>query len=412
MSSTFYKIRKGLGFPGNTSHPTDPTAGDLHYRSDLNLLFFYAGGSWQQLTLGAPASGGIQKVTLFNSTVTTLPTGTNFTTDGVAVSNGDSVLFTALSSSNNQIYTVSGVGSAIAWTAQTIFAGVATPTNGDLVYVKSGTGYAKQIQFFDGSAWSLLSVDYKVFTAGEAISAGAFAYVSVGNANGDTGNTAGFAYNYSPFNIFKCQIVGVVKNAVTSGQQALVQTSGVCTFPATIAATTDLGKSAWALTSSTISTANTSIQRANTTPTAHVWGLCESSVGTVLNTTQIELDIQNNFISTYTAVSPATTNTVANIDTITNLPNISSMSDGLYATLEYSVRMVNSGAATVVQTGLINAWKTDGTNWDYSHNFNVSVADLGFRISVTSAGVIQYIAPTATITSITNLKIHSVNNRG
>jgi hypothetical protein len=87
------------------------------------------------------------------------------------------------------------------------------------------------------------------------------------------------------------------------------------------------------------------------------------------------------------------------------------MTDGIYCVLDYTIIMTNISAAVKTQTGQIIAWKGDNVNWDYSHTFNIAT-DIGFRLSVTTAGVIQYTAPTATVGSITNLKIHSINNRG
>ena len=97
-------------------------------------------------------------------------------------------------------------------------------------------------------------------------------------------------------------------------------------------------------------------------------------------------------------------NVPTNIDIIGNLPNISTMGDGLHSDIEYSVSMTDSGSQTKVQAGRIIAWKGDNANWDYSHTFNIAT-DIGFRLSVTSAGIIQYVAPTATILSVITLNI-------
>lgn len=42
-------------------------------------------------------SGGVTKVTFYDPVTTTLPTGTSFTVDGIAIANGESVLFGGLS---------------------------------------------------------------------------------------------------------------------------------------------------------------------------------------------------------------------------------------------------------------------------------------------------------------------------
>jgi len=90
-----------------------------------------------------------------------LPTGTSATIDGVVVVNGDRVLFTNLSSNNNRVYVVSGVGTALAWQVQAEGqAGSGAPTDGDVLDVQEGETYADRILQYTGTAWaSITSTD-------------------------------------------------------------------------------------------------------------------------------------------------------------------------------------------------------------------------------------------------------------
>lgn len=112
----------------------------------------------QAVRLGASGagSGGLTKVKLHNVTATTLPTGVSAIIDGVTVVNDDLVLFTNLSSGNNRVYKVGGVGVSLTWTVQNIFAGNSpTATNGDLIVVANGLAFTNQIGAFDaaGPTW-------------------------------------------------------------------------------------------------------------------------------------------------------------------------------------------------------------------------------------------------------------------
>lgn len=102
---------------------------------------------------GSDSGGGLIEVTYADPIDTSLPTGTSATIDGNAVVNGDTVLFTNLSSGNNEIYQVTGVGSSLVWTPQPVFAGVAAPTSGAAVIVTSGTAFAAQLGKFNGTSW-------------------------------------------------------------------------------------------------------------------------------------------------------------------------------------------------------------------------------------------------------------------
>ena len=94
------------------------------------------------------------ELNLLDTVDTTLPTGTSKTIDGVAVTNGMRVLFTALASGNNQVYVVGGVGTSLTWTLATDGqAGTGAPTLGDAVLILQGTAYAQAAYDYNGTAW-------------------------------------------------------------------------------------------------------------------------------------------------------------------------------------------------------------------------------------------------------------------
>ncbi len=113
----------------------------------------------QAVRLGASGSGsgGIFKVQNVDAISTTLPTGASVTTDGSVGVNGDLVLFTNLSSNNNAVYQLSGVGTSISWAIQNAFNNASAPTSADLVVAQNGTNYANVIGEFDGTIWSFNS---------------------------------------------------------------------------------------------------------------------------------------------------------------------------------------------------------------------------------------------------------------
>jgi hypothetical protein len=105
--------------------------------------------------LGQAGSGGtgVLKVTLHDAVSTTLPTGPTVTVDGIAGVNNDYVLFSNLSSGNNEVYKLSGVGTSIVWTAQRSFNGSFTPSDADLVVVQNGAAFGNQVGQFKDTAF-------------------------------------------------------------------------------------------------------------------------------------------------------------------------------------------------------------------------------------------------------------------
>lgn len=101
---------------------------------------------------GSGGGTGLVKVTYHDPVSSTLPTGAAVTIDGQAGVNDDLVLFSNLSSGNNKIYKLSGVGVAIAWEATLDF-NLGTPEDGDTVIVQSGDSFRDSIGIFNGTDW-------------------------------------------------------------------------------------------------------------------------------------------------------------------------------------------------------------------------------------------------------------------
>ena len=90
-------------------------------------------------------------VNLLDSVDTVLPATTATLIDGVTVTNGMRVLFTTLSSGNNEIYTAAVSGSAITWTLATDgITGTGVPGAGDAVLVLQGTNYSEAAYNYSG----------------------------------------------------------------------------------------------------------------------------------------------------------------------------------------------------------------------------------------------------------------------
>jgi hypothetical protein len=108
----------------------------------------------QAVTLGQSGSGGgLSKVTFHDPVSTTLPTGSSVTIDGVLGVNGDLVLYSNLSSGNNEVYELQGVGTSITWTAKSQFSGSVTPLSGDAVIIQKGNSFASAVGIFSGTTW-------------------------------------------------------------------------------------------------------------------------------------------------------------------------------------------------------------------------------------------------------------------
>jgi hypothetical protein len=151
-------------------------------------------GKWYIVTKTSASGSGTVLVDLYDPINTVLPSGPSATIDGVSVANNDLVFFTNLSVGNEQIYQVSGVGVALAWTPLAKFAdGQFTPAAGETVRVTQGTLFENQlilktdageflandtVRYFDGDKgtdfWELSSIKTTTLldntTAGEIFS--------------------------------------------------------------------------------------------------------------------------------------------------------------------------------------------------------------------------------------------------
>lgn len=134
-----------------------PVIGNINgdNRLVLDTRLIYSWNSSLSLWLPISGSGGTVKATFLDPISSVLPTGVSVTIDGVSGVNGDFVLFTNLSSNNNRVYKLGGVGVAITWAPERIFQGAFDPTDGDSVRIQKGTIFQEQLAVFD-------SVNFKV----------------------------------------------------------------------------------------------------------------------------------------------------------------------------------------------------------------------------------------------------------
>ncbi len=101
-----------------------------------------------------PSGAALVKATYYDPVSTTLPTGNPVTEDGFSVNAGDLVLFSNLSSDNNQIYMANGTGTNItSWTAQYLFNGNLSPSAADTVIIEEGNSFKDQIGKFNDTTW-------------------------------------------------------------------------------------------------------------------------------------------------------------------------------------------------------------------------------------------------------------------
>lgn len=107
----------------------------------------------RKLGVGSGSGGGAGsiKATFMDPLSTVLPTGTSFNVDGVAISDGDTVLFTNLLTGNNRVYEVDGVGVSLTWSAKRVFDNALDPEDGDSVRIQQGDGFADQLATFNGT---------------------------------------------------------------------------------------------------------------------------------------------------------------------------------------------------------------------------------------------------------------------
>jgi len=131
--------------------PSNPVATEHKLYPKSDGKFYTLNSIGDEVPLG---SGGITKVSLYDSVSTALPTGLSVIVDGVTAVDGDQVLFSNLLVDSDRIYELSGVGVALVWTAKANFANGVDPINGDMVIVQQGTAFSQQVGIFDGTDWS------------------------------------------------------------------------------------------------------------------------------------------------------------------------------------------------------------------------------------------------------------------
>lgn len=177
-----------------------------------------------------PAGAALIKVQYCDPVSTSLPTGNPVVEDGSNVQAGDRVLFTNLSSGNNQIYKALGTGTNItSWSAEIAFGGSSSPSDGDTVIVLNGTGFADQIGKFTGTKWAFN--DYvRYFNGADYWEQSNLITSSLNDATTDnvfTVNFAGSEYMIIDFSLSR----GISREngtiyVTTDGSTAAVTTSG------------------------------------------------------------------------------------------------------------------------------------------------------------------------------------------
>lgn len=151
----------------------------------------------KSIRIGESAAEGTVKCDLVDGVDTTLPTGTGVTIDGVAVTNNTLVLFTNLSSGNNRVYKVTGVGTSLVWTPQSVYSEGLDPIVGDDVLIRYGSAFAlargtysgtgwnfnDYVRYFNGrDFWEISSIKTQVLAANQ-ISSTVFSIAAVGSEN-------------------------------------------------------------------------------------------------------------------------------------------------------------------------------------------------------------------------------------
>lgn len=134
-----------------SSTPSTPPSGDQKIYPKIDGKWYSLDDTGTETLLGSGA-GGFVKVNYHDPVSSTLPTGATVTIDGQSGVDGDLVLFSNLSSGNNKIYELSGVGVSISWTATTDF-NLGTPESGDTVIILSGDSFREAVGKFNGTDW-------------------------------------------------------------------------------------------------------------------------------------------------------------------------------------------------------------------------------------------------------------------
>jgi hypothetical protein len=178
----------------NTSNvPIDENVVVIASRLGDNSIWLWNGLNVINATPLQPGAAGLVPVAFYDPVSTSLPTGT-VTEDGVIITAGQTVLFSALSSgTNNAIYMANGTGTNITgWTIQFAFNGLSTPTNGSTVIVQFGNSFANQIGEFNGTTWTF-NATVRYFNGTNYFEQDALAISTI---NDNTTNGVVTSYNY------------------------------------------------------------------------------------------------------------------------------------------------------------------------------------------------------------------------
>lgn len=145
----------GITIANISSAPVDENVFVVASRLGDNTVYLWDGtvvnGTVPLTSVDVP----LVPVTLHDPVSTTRPIGNPLTIDGLSVSAGDTVLFSALTAGKNSVYKAQGVGTNITgWdVASYAFHDSQTPLIGDTVIVKKGNGFGLQVGTFNGTNW-------------------------------------------------------------------------------------------------------------------------------------------------------------------------------------------------------------------------------------------------------------------
>lgn len=188
-------------------------------------------------------------IAVVDSTSTSKPTGTSATIDTYTLVEGDRVLFTALTTDNNTVWKVTGIGTALVWTLETDGqAGTGSATEGDNFWASNGTEGNAQYAF-DGGSWVKPAAGSMSFggeppavgsstsgTAGTASTASRSNHSHDLGEHAHTGSTDGGALSYmsNPMTAIGQLIYGGVSGVATAlavGVAGAVLVSGASAAP-------------------------------------------------------------------------------------------------------------------------------------------------------------------------------------
>lgn len=198
-------------FTGTLVAAAASLSGALNMNSNLinNLAPGVSGTDAINLNQLQNAMAGVQwrpEADLFDNVDTTKPATTATLIDGTTVTDGMRVLFTNLSSGNNEVYTASVVSTAITWTAALDNDRVsAAPVTGDSILILSGTTYAESAWNYNGTTWVQFNGANQV---------------QPGSALSKTGNTLNVKYDGSTIGLNGSNQLYVPTGGITATQLA------------------------------------------------------------------------------------------------------------------------------------------------------------------------------------------------